>query len=154
MANVFDIAEYILGKLGFVSTMKLQKLAFYSQALSLVKTGEPLFQEQFQAWVNGPVCYELFARHRGKYIVGPDEIGGQHAISLDSQSSDLVDTVLETLGDLSGQSLSELTHREQPWRDARGDCGPRQPCDTVITNEAIRDYYGSRACDNPLFAAK
>lgn len=68
MANVFDIAEYILGKLGFVSTMKLQKLAFYSQALSLVKTGEPLFREQFQAWVNGPVCYELFARHRGSTL--------------------------------------------------------------------------------------
>ena len=32
MAHVVDVAAYILEDLGSVSTMKLQKLAFYSQA--------------------------------------------------------------------------------------------------------------------------
>ena len=38
MAHVVDVAAYILEDLGSVSTMKLQKLAFYSQAyyLSLI----------------------------------------------------------------------------------------------------------------------
>ena len=31
MASVFDVAEYVLSETG-VSTMKLQKLVFYSQA--------------------------------------------------------------------------------------------------------------------------
>ena len=38
MANVFDVAKYIIekaGKGGKMSTMKLQKLVFYSQAYSL-----------------------------------------------------------------------------------------------------------------------
>lgn len=34
MASILDITEYILEKKGYVSTMKLQKLAFYSNALS------------------------------------------------------------------------------------------------------------------------
>ena len=36
MANVFDTAKYILEQLGSMSTMKLQKLCYYSQAWSLV----------------------------------------------------------------------------------------------------------------------
>lgn len=32
MANVFDVAKYILEKKGIMSTMKLQKLCYYAQA--------------------------------------------------------------------------------------------------------------------------
>ena len=36
VANVFDVAKYILEKEGKLSTMKLQKLCYYCQAWSLV----------------------------------------------------------------------------------------------------------------------
>lgn len=42
MASVFDVAECVLSETG-VSTMKLQKLVFYSQAYSLSVFDEPLF---------------------------------------------------------------------------------------------------------------
>ena len=45
MANVFDVAKYILEKLGTLSTMKLQKLCYYCQAWSLVWDDTPLFDE-------------------------------------------------------------------------------------------------------------
>ncbi|WP_412693926.1 type II toxin-antitoxin system antitoxin SocA domain-containing protein [Clostridium sp. AF22-10] len=64
MANVFDTAKYILEKSGSMSTMKLQKLCYYSQAWALVWDDAPLFNEDFQAWANGPVCPELFIKHR------------------------------------------------------------------------------------------
>lgn len=43
MAHAVDVAAYILECLGSVSTMKLQKLTFYSQAYYLVEHGTPLF---------------------------------------------------------------------------------------------------------------
>ncbi len=49
MANVFDTAKYILEQSGPMSTMKLQKLCYYSQA-----------------WANGPVCPEFFLQDTGK----------------------------------------------------------------------------------------
>lgn len=153
MADVFDISRLILDKVGYVSTMKLQKLAFYSQALSLVETGKPLFHEQFQAWVNGPVCYELFKSHRGKYIVGPGELGASIPGAVDSYGQTVVDRVVKILGDRSGQELSALTHAEKPWSDARVGCGEQDRCDTVISTEAIRSYYSSHLCSNPLFVA-
>ena len=52
MANVFDIAKYIIEKKGTngrMSTMKLQKLCYYAEAWSLVWEA-PLFEEDFEAW--------------------------------------------------------------------------------------------------------
>ena len=56
MASVFDVAKYILNNKGRMSTWKLQKLCYYSQAWSLAWTETPLFEEDFEAWKNGPVC--------------------------------------------------------------------------------------------------
>ena len=41
MTTVHDVAAYILQKLGKMTTMKLQKLVYYSQAWSLVWDEKP-----------------------------------------------------------------------------------------------------------------
>lgn len=154
MADVLTVAEYILSKTGYVSTMKLQKLAFYSNALSLVEYGTPLFPERFQAWVNGPVCRELFQAHRGKFIIGPGELGASPGgLARDARARACVDKTVDVLGDYEGNDLSSLTHAEDPWRDARRGCGERDWCDAVISDEAIRAFYSSPKCTNPLFLA-
>ena len=53
--SVLDVAAYILKKLGSMTTMKLQKLVYYSQAWSLVWDEQSLFIESIEAWANGPV---------------------------------------------------------------------------------------------------
>lgn len=154
MADVLAVAEYILDKTGYVSTMKLQKLAFYSNALSLVRYGEPLFPEQFQAWVNGPVCRDLFRAHRGKFIIGPGELGVSPGYdSLNAHERACVDETVRVLGGYDGNELSELTHGESPWRDARDGCEDNARCEVIISNEAIRSFYSSRECSNPLFSS-
>ena len=55
MASVYDVAAFILGRLGQVGAMKLQKLVYYSQAWSLVWDDQPLFSETIEAWDKGPV---------------------------------------------------------------------------------------------------
>ncbi|MBM6816837.1 DUF4065 domain-containing protein [Olsenella uli] len=153
MASIFDVAECILDISGYLSTMKLQKLAFYSNALSLVIDGIPLFPETFQAWVNGPVCPSLHSAHRGRFIVGPgafsDYVG---AAGLGERERRIVGRTLSVLGHLDGNELSELTHREAPWVEARGGCGNADRCSSVITNESIRSFYSSSECGNPLFS--
>jgi uncharacterized phage-associated protein len=51
--------------------MKLQKLLYYCQGWHLAWDGEPLFGEEFEAWLSGPVCRELYELHKGEYSVGP-----------------------------------------------------------------------------------
>ena len=111
MANVLDTAKYILEQSGSMSTMKLQKLCYYSQAWSLVWDDSPLFEEDFQAWANGPVCPELFFKTQGKYSVNAsDETGG--AGDLSDNQKDTIDKVLEHYGSHNAQWLSQLTHME------------------------------------------
>ena len=69
MPTVFDVAKYILKKTGQIPSMKLQKLVYYCQAWSLAWDDVPLFDEDFQAWANDPVCPDLFDLHHGKSVI-------------------------------------------------------------------------------------
>ena len=139
MATVFDVASYILQKKGRMSTWKLQKLCYYSQAWNLVWTEKPLFDEDFEAWSNGPVCRELFYKHKGIFLIDKIE-GNPHALI--PAEKETVDMVLRDYGDMDAYELRELTHSEDPWKNARNGLGIGVPCDVVITKDAIGEYYG------------
>ena len=72
--KVVDVAEYILELHGPMATMKLHKLLYYCQAYCLVTQDRPMFDLDFQAWVNGPVIPELFELHRGKFLIRHGEL--------------------------------------------------------------------------------
>ena len=140
-SNVFDVAKYILHELGSMTTMKLQKLVYYCQAWSLAWDEEPLFDEEFEAWANGPVCPALYDAHRGQYVIHEtDLVQGNIGIFTDSQI-DSINTVLNSYGDKAPQWLSELTHKERPWLEARGTTPVGERCNAVISKESMQDYY-------------
>ncbi len=141
MANIFDVAKYILEKKGTMSTMKLQKLCYYAQAWSLVWDDKPLFDEEFEAWANGPVCKKLFLKTKGHYSVSADnETGGSGDLTDDE--IDTINQVLKYYGDHSAQWLSQLTHMEDPWNEARKDIPNGVGCNQIITKESMAIYYG------------
>ena len=63
--SVLDVAASILKHQGAMTTWKLQKLCYYSQAWSLVWDDEPLFTEKIEAWANGPVIPDLYQNIAG-----------------------------------------------------------------------------------------
>lgn len=143
MVSALDVAAYILRKQGPMTAMKLQKLVYYSQAWALVWDDKPLFRERIEAWANGPVVRKLYGVHRGHYRV--DRIAGGFSRKLDSEQRDTVDAVLEYYGDKSSQWLSDLSHMEQPWRDARTRHGlaAGERGNAVIRHADMAEYYGS-----------
>lgn len=152
MARVLDVAAYILEQTGSVSTMKLQKLVYYSQAYSLVKQGEPLFSDRIEAWENGPVVPSLFARHRGEFVISKGFFDPAVSTALMPGERHAIDHVLSRLKSWTGAQLSELTHREDPWREARGSLPPTARSDARISLDAMTAYYGACGSDNPVFA--
>lgn len=141
MATAHDVAAYILSKTGEITAMKLQKLVYYSQAWSLVWDEEPLFEERIEAWVNGPVVPDLYKRHRGLFKVSSWP-GGDPGKLTDSQRQ-TIDAVLGYYGDKSSQWLSDLTHREAPWIEARRGLDPGDPGNREIGHAALAEYYSS-----------
>lgn len=147
MATVFDVARHILARLGEdgklpVTTWKLQKLAYYSQAWSLVWDDAPLFGEPIQAWANGPVSPDLYQIHKGKFkISSADEVDGNpNALSVSGRET--VDEVIKHYGRHSPQYLSELTHSELPWIEAREGLSVGERGNKIIKLDTMAEYYG------------
>lgn len=139
--QVFDIAAYILERMGAMTTMKLQKLVYYSQAWSLVWDEKRLFEEKIEAWANGPVIRNLFDYHRGMYEISSMPLGNPRLLNQEQQ--DTVDAVLEYYGHRSAQWLIELTHMEDPWIQARKGLPKLERGNRIIPLDAMADYYSS-----------
>lgn len=142
MATVYDVAKYILQKKGTLSTWKLQKLCYYSQAWEIAWTDKPIFNEEFEAWANGPVCPELFHLHQGKFFVNEDEIIYGNINNLTEEQKNDIDIVLRDYGDMEPYDLRELSHGESPWKDARGNLPEGAKCNAIITKDSMGIYYG------------
>lgn len=145
MANIFNVARYILEHKGDMSAWKLQKLCYYSQAWSLAWTEKPIFDEDFEAWANGPVCPELFRVHKGEFIVSLKDIPPEleDNLLLSEDQTETIERVLEHYGDCEPYKLREQTHSEAPWKNARGELPDGVPGDAVISKDSLGEYYGS-----------
>jgi len=143
MANVLDVAKYILQKQGNTTHMKLQKLVYYSQAWSLVWDDKPLFEQPIQAWANGPVTPRLYGVLRGSFAVTEVAVMPADANQLTVEETETVDAVLKEYGDKPTQWLSDLTHMEEPWQLARIGLGPGDNGSQEITHASMAEYYGA-----------
>ena len=140
VATVFDIAAYIpQTRTSF--NHKLQKLVYYCQAWSLVWDERHLFGQRIEAWASGPVVPELFAFHKGQFIINSVPIGNPDC--LDKDAKETIDAVIQFYGDKTPQWLSDLTHREAPWKDARKGLPDAERSNVEITLESMAEYYGS-----------
>lgn len=141
MASVFDVAAYILKKEGAMTAMKLQKLVYYSQAWSLVWDEKPIFQEKVRAWANGPVVQELFSAHQGEFIVDAEPSGNVKNLSRDEKET--IKAILKHYGKKDARWLSDLTHKEMPWKIAREGLSDGERGSREITLGSMADYYGN-----------
>jgi uncharacterized phage-associated protein len=143
MVSVLDVAKLITDTVGEISAMKLQKLMFYCAAWNLVWEESCLFDEDFQAWANGPVLPDLYARHKGHFKVSSAFFADGNPDKLTPGQKENVSRVLEFYGEKSAQWLSDLTHQEDPWLNARGDTPTGAASTAIITKAAMHEYYSS-----------
>jgi uncharacterized phage-associated protein len=143
MATVFDVAAYILQHQGTITTMKLQKLVYYSQAWSLVWDESPLFNEKIEAWASGPVVRELYNVHKGWYLISSHDFHYGDTDKLTVGQKETIDAVLTAYGSKPAQWLSDLTHMEDPWNIARQGITPGENSENEITQAMMLEYYSS-----------
>ena len=143
MENVHDIADWFLSKES-MTHKKVQKLCYYAQAwYCALYDGSPLFADEIQAWVQGPVVaslYPSFADYRWNEIPQIDSAPS----NLSPEAEKVLDAVYDTYGALTGDQLESLTHSEEPWKIARGYLKPWETCQTPISCESMRSFYGKQ----------
>lgn len=111
-ANVFY--KMYLERFGrIIDEMKLHKLMYFLQRESLIQTGEPLFEEEFEGWKYGPVlisvrkAYQHHAFDRMDYVDIPDAVIA------------IMKKVFDKYAVKESWSLSRITHGEYSWIQSR-----------------------------------
>jgi uncharacterized phage-associated protein len=138
-ADVRDVAAAFAAADPDLTAMKLQKLAYYVQAWHLASHDEPAFDDEVQAWAQGPVVRALYDIHQGLKKVA--RLAWGDPARLPASVRHVVELVRERYGHLSAEELSGITHRERPWRDARGLLPASARSTRPIQADAMRDFY-------------
>lgn len=129
-----------------VTHLKLQKLVYYAQAWYLANTGVPLFAEDFQAWVHGPVLRSLYDSCNGAYP--STEITTKASLSeIKEKIGEDLYGFLELIGDrymsYTGYQLEVLTHQEEPWIEARAGLRPGENSERHISKKTMQEFYSA-----------
>jgi uncharacterized phage-associated protein len=91
------------------------------------------------------VVPELYQRHQGHYQVDQSIFPAETIKELSELQKESIDAVLKYYGDKSSQWLSDLTHMEEPWKQARKRANLRdnERGSEEITLESMAEYYNS-----------
>jgi uncharacterized phage-associated protein len=112
------------------------------QGYTLRLLDRPAFQENIEAWDQGPVVNEVYQAYRSYGIddsIPCDELenGNAQKVSVDPEIQWIIDEVIRNYGPIDGQELSEETHREYPWQSARNKPGKN----ARITDHSMRESF-------------
>ena len=152
LQNLFSISEkmlcviaYIFVTLEEVTPLMLQKLLYYIQGIYSALYETPMFEEDCRAWVHGPVFEEIYNLFREfKYNPIDDArfaiIGGNNR-ELTKDEQKVVDLVLNTFGMYGGKTLERITHKEEPWIEARKGYDDGIPSQEILPKESIKRYF-------------
>ena len=149
-----SIANHFLGRARRdgkrLTNMQLQKLVFLAHGWNLAVNGEPLIEDDIEAWEFGPVIRRLYdaASKWGRDPVtrnlrwGEDtpfrfDDRGDAVEDLRDEEERVVETVWKNYGHFPAFRLSALTHVEgSPWANHY-----RAGRNRVIPDDDIRDYF-------------
>jgi uncharacterized phage-associated protein len=145
------LSEYLFERGGKMSHLKLQKLLYYVQAYHLAYFDQPVIEEDFQAWLHGPVCRPVFDRFKDQSLLytefafysPPGEKKPSEILPamIDEEQLDLIHQVTDGYAKLSADELERLTHGDAPWIDARRGFADEDRCSSLIPKESMRVFY-------------
>lgn len=122
MDRIIDTAAYVTKRYTELTKeelgeMKLHKLLYFIQRESLAITGEPAFDGVFEGWKFGPVCREVRANFCEGEIICPTN-------DISERLKYIANNVILEYGSLAAWKLSELSHKDISWRNARRGLSP------------------------------
>ena len=123
----------------YLTNLKLQKLVYYAQAWHLALSGKPLFDDEIQAWIHGPVIPTVYQRFKK---CGYDPIGIQvEAPDFDVKIKKYLAKIFDVFGKFTAWDLQQMTHQELPWRNARKGLAPDEPSSNAISLDDMMSFY-------------
>ena len=130
-----------------VTPLMLQKLLYFIQGIYLASYEKPIFDEDCEAWVHGPVypkVYEMFKDFKYNPIDDARYAmlkGTDHTLT--EEEKKVIDLVVNTFGLYGGKVLERITHSEETWINARRGYADGIPSNELLPKTEIMKYYKS-----------
>lgn len=137
-----DVAQRVYDRQGWVDAWRLEKLTYYSQAWSLGWYGKQLFDDDFQAWCDGPVeprLYHVNKSERSQQF--STKLPGADTGRLVPEQLAIIEAVLDFYGDMSKEELIERTHAYAPWINARDGLDANAISSNIISKLEMKRFY-------------
>lgn len=136
MPTVQEVADYFLAEAppDTMTSLKLQKLCAYAQAISLAYLGKELFDEDLEAWEKGPVLPSLYQKYEDTDFIPKlsDTVAKDIVGKFSEQQRLVLSTVNINLGVYADWALSRQSHIDFP-----GEFGSHEK----ISKEKIRQTF-------------
>ncbi len=139
--SVYKIADWFLSKAN-MTHKKLQKLCYYAQAWCYALHDFRLMDTDFQAWIHGPVSPALWEKFKS-FGFSTISIDKSCKVIIIDEDIELLEDVWKTYGDMTGNALEVLSHREMPWIEARRGYAENEKCTVVISPDSMATFYRS-----------
>ena len=141
--KVLDIANKLLAKANgdnqeLMSNLKLQKMLYYEQGFHLAYFKQPLFNEDIEAWMYGPVVPSVYEYYKKNGHNGISPNMKSIICFKDKEEKALFDEVFEVYNAYSAIGLMNMTHKESPWSQTEVGFG------NIITKDKMEKFFKSR----------
>lgn len=136
--DALTIAKWIINKI-HPEPLKLQKLLYLAQGYSYAFYDRPLFHDELEGWVHGPVVREVYNNFRSYQYNCIDinfEIG-----DLDDEAKDVLNYVIDNFSKYDAKYLEDLSHEQEPWILSRNGLDPDERSDKIMSKESIANYF-------------
>jgi uncharacterized phage-associated protein len=155
MIDIFRAADYFVdfgmsrGDENDITNLKLNKLLYFAQGISLIGSDEPLFQNEIEAWQYGPVIVDVYNKYRKskeneKPISVIDKTINKDFTDISDYNLDILDTTIDNYGNCAAWYLTNLTHLpDSPWSRAMN---ARK---LIISVNDIKEWF-----NNPFYSEK
>lgn len=136
MDRIIDVAAYIVKKYKEISgeypdEMKLHKLLYFTQREAFAITGGPAFDGDFEGWKYGPVSREVREEYyEGEIVVKTNDITDEVQY--------ISNNIIMEYGCLASWKLSELSHSDSSWKNARAGLAPDENGNKILSIEDIK----------------
>lgn len=126
-----------------MTNMKLQKMLYYQQGFHLAYFNTPLFDEDIEAWMYGPVVPSIYDKYKAK---GRNGIEPDRTMEFSFEQKNeyaLFNEVCKVYGAYSAIGLMNMTHEEMPWKSTPTGEGAGH----IIAKEKMQSFFKKRLRD-------
>lgn len=141
MRKVYDaitIAKWIINKI-HPEPLKVQKLLYLAQGYSFAFYDRPLFHNEIEGWVHGPVVPNVYKLY-SEYKYNPIAISYENIV-LDKEAENVLLYVLKKNSKYDAKYLEEITNNPEPWINSREGLDPDERSDKTINKLNIANYF-------------